>query len=521
MPTRFALAVALMLACLAALPVRAASNVEFPYIAYVTGGDALVRSGPGRKHYATAQAPAGYAVEVYRHDGNGWCAIRPPEGSFCLVPLRDVQPIDDRTAQVAGEGVAARVGSALGDHRSAVQVMLNRGEAVALLESPSPTNPWVRIAPPAGEFRWIAARRLSLDPPTEGGARPTPAGVAALPTRPITTSEPDDSLPATGDPFGHLVRTVAAPPTPPNPREAAPSDSAWASQALAVDPRAAGVTPTAAMADDVDIIPGSPAADQQSRYMQTAAAPIDPAVIGAPATPGGPPRVRFEGLTERRWTGPLDPRVMEMQVHLSQIVLGTPASWQFSTLRDEANGLLAEEQASECREQLRDLLDRIAAFENIQARYRGLPPDLKTIATNGGQGAAAVTNSAVGANSYATDIRARALSDLGFASGSDAARENGVTPTPGAAEGPALEALYDAVGRLKPVVSRRQNAPQFALIDDQGEVVTFVTASPDVNLQAYVGQRIGVRGSRGFMPEFRRAHVVASRVTNLENTVVK
>jgi hypothetical protein len=52
-------------------------------------------------------------------------------------------------------------------------------------------------------------------------------------------------------------------------------------------------------------------------------------------------------------------------------------------------------------------------------------------------------------------------------------------------------------------------------------VVTFVTASPDVNLQAFIGQRIGVRGNRGFMPEYRRAHVTASRITPLEQTLVK
>jgi hypothetical protein len=48
-----------------------------------------------------------------------------------------------------------------------------------------------------------------------------------------------------------------------------------------------------------------------------------------------------------------------------------------------------------------------------------------------------------------------------------------------------------------------------------------VTASPDVNLQAYVGKRIGVLGNRGFMPEYRRAHVTASRVTPLEERLVR
>ena len=85
----------------------------------------------------------------------------------------------------------------------------------------------------------------------------------------------------------------------------------------------------------------------------------------------------------------------------------------------------------------------------------------------------------------------------------------------------ANDAKYDAVGTLKPVVSKRAQAPRFALVDDHGDVVTFVTASPDVNLQSYVGKRIGVLGNRGFMPEYRRAHVTASRVTPLEERLVR
>ena len=118
------------------------------------------------------------------------------------------------------------------------------------------------------------------------------------------------------------------------------------------------------------------------------------------------------------------------------------------------------------------------------------------------------------------DILARARADLGV--------DNSITPTPGgpttakdAAAPAATEALYDAVGTLKPVVSRRDKAPHYALVDDHGDVVTFVTASADLNLQPYVGKRIGVRGSRGFMPEYRRAHVTASRVTPLEEKLVR
>ena len=66
---------------------------------------------------------------------------------------------------------------------------------------------------------------------------------------------------------------------------------------------------------------------------------------------------------------------------------------------------------------------------------------------------------------------------------------------------------YDAVGLLRPVVSQRPGAPQYALVNDQGQVVSFVTPAPDLNLQPYLGRRIGIVGGRGYIPEFQRAHV--------------
>jgi len=80
---------------------------------------------------------------------------------------------------------------------------------------------------------------------------------------------------------------------------------------------------------------------------------------------------------------------------------------------------------------------------------------------------------------------------------------------------------YDAVGVLRPVVSRRAGAPQFALVDERGQVVTFVTATPDLNLQPYLGRRIGVVGNRGYMPEFQRGYVTATRVTPLNDRMVR
>jgi uncharacterized protein YraI len=79
----------LLIALTLAAVATAARAEPMPYVAYVVDDGAEVRSGPGQEYYPTTRLPQGYAVEVYRHDGDGWCAVRPPEGSFCL-PTRFV-----------------------------------------------------------------------------------------------------------------------------------------------------------------------------------------------------------------------------------------------------------------------------------------------------------------------------------------------------------------------------------------------------------------------------------------------
>lgn len=512
--------------------VRAAG--DFPYVAYVVESDAYVRSGPGREHYPTGQLPAGYAVEVYRHDGAGWCAIRPPEGSFSLAPLHQLRMADERTAEVVADGVVARVGSSLGNQHSAVQVMLARGERVALLEPPSPTNPWVRVAPPAGEFRWIAARRLSRTPPVETRPATNGAGwqshsLARAGGSPSAAGEGADELAfGAGDPFAHLRASGQATLATPTPALVSAAPRLESQTPAAASPSA--LVNAGGVADDVQIIAGSPAAVRQAQSQEPvadAAAPPQLANDAAAAPLSNPPRVRFEGLSAR---GPHDPRVAEMELRLSEIVIGPPGGWRFGGLREETAAMLAQEQSPEVRGQLRDLLDRIVMFETIQQRRLVVASGVQLAAgPAGAPGVAQAAEAAAPPEGVATgqtsEILARVRADLGHGV------DNGITPTPGGPTpsgallggpaAPATEALYDAVGTLKPVVSKRQGAPQFALIDDHGDVVTFVTASPDVNLQAYLGQRIGVRGNRGFMPEYRRAHVTASRITPLEKTMVK
>jgi hypothetical protein len=166
----------------AALTVPAAAEQTFPYTAYVTAVDVFVRSGPGENYYPTDKLKVGTAVEVYRHDPGGWYAIRPPKDSFSWVSSRHLQLDGKNLATVTDERVASRVGSRLGDIRDIIQVRLHKGETVEILEprgrelNAGPTPAWYKIAPPAGEFRWVSGRFVDADYKPDGVRRTSAEG---------------------------------------------------------------------------------------------------------------------------------------------------------------------------------------------------------------------------------------------------------------------------------------------------------------------------------------------------------
>jgi len=68
----------------------------------------------------------------------------------------------------------------------------------------------------------------------------------------------------------------------------------------------------------------------------------------------------------------------------------------------------------------------------------------------------------------------------------------------------------ETTGRLATVVSRRPDAPRWALVDEQNNVLVFVTPQAGVNMAPLVGQQVTVRGARGYMPEYKRPYMVAT-----------
>ena len=93
----------------------------------------------------------------------------------------------------------------------------------------------------------------------------------------------------------------------------------------------------------------------------------------------------------------------------------------------------------------------------------------------------------------------------------------GVKPSTVSAIGiPNGDSRFDGVGRLAPVVTQKTGGPQYALLDQKGAVLSFVTPAPGVNLKPFVDKHVGVNGQRGYLTDLQRQHVSVQRITLLD-----
>ncbi|MGB7329386.1 MAG: hypothetical protein WBD31_31175 [Rubripirellula sp.] len=66
-------------------------------------------------------------------------------------------------------------------------------------------------------------------------------------------------------------------------------------------------------------------------------------------------------------------------------------------------------------------------------------------------------------------------------------------------------------GQLVQVYSARPNSPPFALTDNTGRTVAYVTPIPGVNLRTHLNSQVNVIGTAGFLPGLNMPHVLASQ----------
>jgi SH3-like domain-containing protein len=391
-----------------ALPARA--EPQFPYSAQVAMEDVVVRSGPGMNYYPTSKLMRGDTVEVHRHDPGGWYAIRPPDGNYSWVSSRHMRIKENRLGEVTTPDAPARVGSSFSNVRDVIQVRLQQGEIVEILdEFNGGGQTWYKIAPPAGEFRWIAARHLDLQPSGPNHADSSVRWAQGENESELDSAGQDRDLHGNSQ-TGHHASNGAG-----DERQ-----DRWVQQTASRSGRQAWKS--VGTSDDVPSHGGS------------------------------------DGLDA-------------IQQDLSETIAQQPSGWELEPLKQRTEQLLDRAGTALERGRARKILHQIERLENIQHRHARLTGGSEELSPPYGD-----------ASSFGAGPLAR----------------------------------FDRAGTLRPVVSRTRRAPRFALVDDTGAVICFVTPAPGVNLQAYLGQRIGVSGSRSYLAEYQRDYFLAQQVTPLD-----
>jgi SH3-like domain-containing protein len=360
-------------------------DAAFPYKAYVTTNDVHVRSGPGANYYATDVLKEGQPVEVYRQEPGGWCAIRPPEGSFSWISVHFVKPTHDHLGVVTEEGAAARIGSKFRDIRDVSYVHLHKGEVVEILEAPhgaggGGANNWYKITPPAGEFRWAPSKFLDRDDPRTSAKR-----------------------------------------------------------------RHRG-----------------PAAEESLSSRS-----------------GRPPEFSPEEFKEE---------LERIDLDLSMMIAEPMSSWRFGTLEERSHRMVDRAQTAIERGRARILADKIARFDDLKQRQDALDA-----------------------------LRDRTDRNTRLYGASDRYAYRGMSRETRLER----EGRYDAVGRLTEVKPAKPGAPRYALIDDNGAIRSYITSSPGIRLETYLGREIGVTGTRAYLIEQHAEHVLARQVTPIDGNMLR
>jgi hypothetical protein len=353
---------------------------------------------------------------------------------------------------------------------------------------------WYAIRPPKGSFSWVDARYLKPRP--EGLAEVTGDRVAArvgsefsdirdviqvrldrgetvevLGTKSMGSGDSATMWYKTAPPSGEF-RWVHGKYVDPNPPRGGIGKRA--TETLSVTQPGKGGAAVAGKASEALAPKWTPAGG--SSVSAGATAPIAQAGLGKEVSrpsPSPPPR----RLTEEEFQAELD----DINAQLSIMLAEEATVWNCEELNRRSKALFDQAETAFQRGSIRVLVNRIAQSEDIKRRYAAI-------------------------NGVRSEID---RSDHPWA---DLAR----THTSGSRP-PSPEEQFDGVGRLTRVLPPKLGAPRYALLDDQGNVLMYVSPAPGLNMQYYLGRRVGINGVRGYIAQENAEHLTARQVTMLDS----
>ncbi len=456
-----------------------APKVVEPYKVYVAAPSAFVRCGPSDDYYRTDQVEPGDELEVYVETEDGWLGVRPLDTSFCWIPEKQVKLNTDGTAAVVEDAKAvAWVGTNLGEARKyRWQVRLMQGEQLAVLgavERDTKTGEkdrWLKIVPPAGEFRWIhtadTAKSLKL---AKQKVAENETRLAALAPKelPKPRTEMATKAPASNPeldavfedqpaheiarasyeaPVGSGVSGVMEQPRPVTPSEVTISNQ-LSMQALNTPPSLAAQPNIPAATQPIQQATFVDDSWQQGRHLNTTKSQV----IKAPAVDVNLIR---------------NADVDQLQLMVSQQMAGEADAASMELLRDRAQWLVQNGPDPIQRGRAGLMLDRIDRYLAV-ARLKN-PQGL--------------------------------TGNIALASGTAPSQ---TTP-----------AAYDQKGHLVQVYSARPDAPPYAITDQSGTTIAYVAPAPGLNLRHYLNKEVGLYGRTGYLTGLETPYLMVEKVVVL------
>lgn len=91
-----------------------------------------------------------------------------------------------------------------------------------------------------------------------------------------------------------------------------------------------------------------------------------------------------------------------------------------------------------------------------------------------------------------------------------------MTPLPGFEPTPSRPNGFLVTGQLVQVYSARPNSPPYALTDNQGRTIAYVTPAPGTSLHNHLNSEIHLAGTQGFLQGIKTPHIVASGATRVQ-----
>lgn len=472
---------------------------DLPYSAVVKDGTINVFSGPAEVHYVTDRLPIGEQVEVYRIDPQGWLAIRPPRGSFSLVPADALAKTEEPgIARVKYADVQAWVGTRLrSPTRPLWQVKLNKDELVEVIgEQPRGNDStdairWMRIAPPAGEFRWVRQEGVTRFQPLDVSSHEGPSSafspdeiprkivvgnVEALPIDEEQQNSSNITLVS-----GEEENSEEKSSNPMNPVESDSGDSTKIADGVNAprEDKSAGNTswPDGFVKRTAD---SNEVASQSENLSDEGARPTNQTFQASPT-----------GLVDQ----PLSNDQLAQQIRLIEMQLTRMATypttqWDTAAFRRQAKELAAQSNSTSDQQRLSVLLAKLDQYDQLktsrlaleQLRHEMLSPQPETAIEN-------------------------PVLDLAL---------NEDDPKRAEQARQALE-TYEGTGFLNRLyTSNGVGRGGYVLQNEEGQVLRLVTPSPGVNLERYLNEKIAVQGKTTKHPKHTEPLIIADRVIVLD-----